>query len=64
VLRALALGARSCMIAALISTALAPTVRPAWTKAIDNHPQRVDVSMALCGVNSVKEIGRQVIVTT
>jgi L-lactate dehydrogenase (cytochrome) len=63
VLRALALGARSCMIGRAYIFGLGAGGQAGVTKAIDIIRSELDVSMALCGVNSVQEIGRQVIVT-
>jgi L-lactate dehydrogenase (cytochrome) len=60
-MRALALGARSCLIGRAYIFGLAAGGQTGVAKAIDIIRSELDVTMALCGVNSVREIGRQVI---
>ena len=60
-MRALALGARSCLIGRAYIFGLAAGGEAGVAKAIDIIRSELDVTMALCGVNSIKEIGRQVI---
>jgi L-lactate dehydrogenase (cytochrome) len=61
-MRALALGARSCLIGRAYIFGLAAGGEAGVAKAIEIIRSELDVTMALCGVNSIKEIGRQVIV--
>jgi L-lactate dehydrogenase (cytochrome) len=61
VLRALALGARSCLIGRAYLYGLGAGGESGVAKAIDIIRSELDVSMALCGVNRVQEIGRQVL---
>jgi L-lactate dehydrogenase (cytochrome) len=60
-MRALALGARSCLIGRSYIFGLAAGGQPGVARAIEIIRNELDVTMALCGVNSIKEIGRQVI---
>ena len=60
-MRALAVGARSCLIGRAYIFGLAAGGEAGVAKAIDIIRSELDVTMALCGVNSIKEIGRQVI---
>jgi L-lactate dehydrogenase (cytochrome) len=62
VLRALALGARSCMIGRAYLYGLGANGQAGVSQAIEVIRRELDVTMALCGVNSVKEIGPQVLV--
>jgi L-lactate dehydrogenase (cytochrome) len=62
VLRALALGARSCMIGRAYLYGLGANGQAGVSGAIEVIRRELDVTMALCGVNSVKEIGPQVLV--
>ena len=64
VLRALALGARSCMIGRAYLYGLGAAGEAGVTRAIEIIRNELDVSMALCGINSVREIGPQVIART
>jgi L-lactate dehydrogenase (cytochrome) len=64
VLRALALGARSCMIGRSYVYGLGAAGEVGVSKAIDFIGKELDVSMALCGVRNVKEIDRRVISET
>jgi len=60
-MRALALGARSCLIGRAYIYGLAAGGQTGVAQAIEFIRKELDVTMALCGVNSVREIGRQVI---
>ncbi|MEA2903389.1 MAG: hypothetical protein QOI12_776 [Alphaproteobacteria bacterium] len=60
-MRALALGARSCLIGRAYIFGLAAGGQAGVARAIEIIRSELDVTMALCGVNSVREIGRQVI---
>src|SRR5439155_14566125 len=62
-MRALALGARACLIGRSYIFGLAAGGEAGVAKAIDIIRSELDVTMALCGVNSVKEIGPQVLVS-
>ena len=61
VLRALALGARSCMIGRSYIYGLGAYGQAGVAKAIEILGKELDVTMALCGVNSVRNIDRRVI---
>jgi L-lactate dehydrogenase (cytochrome) len=61
VLRALALGARSCLIGRAYIFGLAAGGQAGVAKAIEVIRNELDVSMALCGVNSIREIDWRVI---
>jgi L-lactate dehydrogenase (cytochrome) len=61
VLRALALGARSCLIGRAYIYGLGASGEAGVTKAIKIIRDELDVSMALCGVNSIHQIDRRVI---
>jgi L-lactate dehydrogenase (cytochrome) len=63
-LRALALGARSCLIGRSYIFGLGAGGQAGVTKAIDIIRSELDVSMALCGVNRVRDIDRRVIAQT
>lgn len=60
-MRALALGARSCLIGRAYIYGLAAGGQHGVAQAIEFIRKELDVTMALCGVNSIREIGRQVI---
>lgn len=62
IMRALALGAKSCMIGRAYVYGLGAAGQAGVTKAIDILRKELDVTMALCGVSKVSEIGPQVIV--
>jgi L-lactate dehydrogenase (cytochrome) len=62
IMRALALGARSCMIGRAYAWGLGAGGKPGVAKAIDILKKELDVTMALCGVNRVADIGPQVLV--
>jgi L-lactate dehydrogenase (cytochrome) len=61
VLRALALGARSCMIGRSYIYGLGAGGEAGVAKAIDILGKELDVTMALCGVKRVTEIDRRVV---
>jgi L-lactate dehydrogenase (cytochrome) len=61
VLRALALGARSCMIGRSYIYGLGAGGEAGVAKAIEVLGKELDVTMALCGVKSVEDLNRQVI---
>jgi L-lactate dehydrogenase (cytochrome) len=61
VLRALALGARACMIGRAYIYGLGALGKAGVAKAIDILEKELDVAMALTGTNRVAEIGRHVI---
>jgi L-lactate dehydrogenase (cytochrome) len=60
-LRALALGARSCLIGRAYIFGLAAAGQAGVAKAIDIIRSELDVSMALCGVNSVRDVDQTII---
>ena len=60
-LRALALGARSCLIGRAYIFGLGAGGQAGVAKAIEIIRNELDVTMALCGVNSVREIDRRVL---
>ncbi len=62
VLKALALGAGACLIGKAFLYALAARGGPGVTLALDLIRRELEVSMALCGVHEVRDIGRQVLV--
>jgi L-lactate dehydrogenase (cytochrome) len=61
VMRALALGARSCMIGRAYLYGLGAGGEAGVTRAIEILRNELDVTMALTGTNSIKDIGRQVL---
>jgi len=61
VLRALALGARSCMVGRSYIYGLGAAGEAGVAKAIEFLGKELDVSMALTGVKSVREVDRRVI---
>ena len=61
-MRALAFGARSCLIGRSYIYGLGAGGQAGVTKAIDIMRNELDVTMALCGVNRVRDIDRRVIV--
>jgi L-lactate dehydrogenase (cytochrome) len=63
VLRALALGARSCMIGRAYIYGLGAAGGAGVARAIEIIRDELDVSMALTGTTSVKDVGRGVIAT-
>jgi L-lactate dehydrogenase (cytochrome) len=64
VLRALALGAHSCMIGRSYIYGLGAYGEAGVTKAIEVLGKELDVAMALCGVRNVRDIDRRVIAQT
>ena len=62
IMRALALGARSCMIGRAYAWGLGAGGKAGVAKAIDILKKEIDITMALCGVNRVADIGPQVLV--
>ena len=60
-MRALALGARSCLIGRAYIYGLGAGGQAGVAKAIEIIRKELDVTMALCGVNSIREIDRRVI---
>ena len=60
-LRALALGAKACMIGRAYIYGLGALGQAGVEKAIELLKKELDVAMALTGVNSVAEIGRHII---
>ena len=62
-LRALALGARACMIGRAYIYGLGAGGQAGVAKAIDILEKELSVAMALTGVNSIKEIGPHVLAT-
>ena len=61
VLRALALGARACMVGRSYVYGLGAGGEAGVAAAIDILARELDVTMALCGVKSVRDIDRNVI---
>ena len=61
VLRALALGARACLIGRAYVYGLGAGGEAGVAKAIEIIRKELDVTMALCGVKSVRDIDRSVI---
>jgi L-lactate dehydrogenase (cytochrome) len=61
IMRALALGARSCLIGRAYIYGLGAWGERGVGRAIDFLRKELDVTMALCGVNNVREIGGHVI---
>jgi len=62
IMRALALGARSCMIGRAYVYGLGAGGQAGVTRAIEILKKELDVTMALTGVNKISEIGSQVLV--
>lgn len=61
VMRALALGARSCMIGRAYVYGLGAFGGPGVTKALDIIANELSVTMGLCGVNTISDIDRRVL---
>jgi L-lactate dehydrogenase (cytochrome) len=61
IMRALALGARSCMIGRAYLYGLGAGGEAGVARAIEILRNELDVTMALTGTASIKEIGRQVL---
>ena len=64
IMRALALGARSCIVGRSYIYGLGAGGQAGVARAIEILGKELDVTMALCGVNSVAEIDRDVIAET
>jgi L-lactate dehydrogenase (cytochrome) len=62
VMRALALGAKSCMIGRAYIYGLGAYGGPGVTKALDILRNELSVTMGLCGVNNIAEIDKHVLV--
>jgi L-lactate dehydrogenase (cytochrome) len=62
IMRALALGARSCLIGRAYIYGLGALGERGVARAIHVLRKELDVTMALCGVNTLREIGRDVII--
>ena len=60
-MRALALGARSCMIGRAYIYGLGAGGEAGVARAIEIIRKELDVTMALTGTNSIREIGPQVV---
>ena len=60
-MRALALGARSCLIGRAYIFGLGAGGQAGVARAIEIIRNELDVTMALCGVNRVRDIDRRVI---
>ena len=61
VMRALALGAKSCMIGRAYVYGLGAFGGPGVTKALDIIASELSVTMGLCGVNTISEIDERVL---
>ncbi|MBC7584568.1 alpha-hydroxy-acid oxidizing protein [Tardiphaga sp. vice352] len=62
IMRALALGAKSCMIGRAYVYGLGAYGGPGVSKALDILRNELSVTMGLCGVNSIAEIDKHVLV--
>ncbi|HTQ82911.1 MAG TPA: alpha-hydroxy acid oxidase [Pseudolabrys sp.] len=62
IMRALALGARACMIGRAYIYGLGAAGKPGVTQAIEILKKELSVTMALTGVNRIADIGPQVLV--
>jgi L-lactate dehydrogenase (cytochrome) len=62
VLRALALGAKSCMIGRAYIYGLGAAGEAGVAKAIEVISKELSVTMGLCGVNSIKDVGPHILV--
>jgi len=62
VMRALALGAKSCMIGRAYAWGLGAGGKAGVARAIEILKKELDVTMALCGKNTIAEIGPDVLV--
>jgi L-lactate dehydrogenase (cytochrome) len=63
-MRALALGARSCIVGRSYIYGLGAGGQPGVARAIDILQKELDTTMALCGVKSVADINRDVLADT
>jgi L-lactate dehydrogenase (cytochrome) len=64
IVRALALGARSCIVGRSYIYGLGAGGEAGVARAVEILGKELDVTMALCGVKSIAEIGRDVIAQT
>jgi L-lactate dehydrogenase (cytochrome) len=64
IVRALALGARSCIVGRSYIYGLGAGGQAGVARAIEILQKELDVTMALCGVNKVADVGPQVLVET
>jgi len=62
IMRALALGARSCLIGRAYAWGLGAGGKAGVAKAIEILKKELDVTMALTGINRISEIGPHVLV--
>jgi L-lactate dehydrogenase (cytochrome) len=62
VLRALALGARACMIGRAYIYGLGAGGQPGVAKAIEIIGNELSVTMGLCGVNNIRDVGPEILV--
>jgi L-lactate dehydrogenase (cytochrome) len=62
-MRALALGAKSCMIGRAYAYGLGAGGQEGVAKAIDLLAKELTTTMGLCGVNKISEIDDQVLAT-
>src|SRR6185312_15257335 len=62
IMRALALGARSCLIGRAYAWGLGAGGKAGVARAIEILKKKLDVTMALTGMNRISEIGRHVLV--
>jgi len=60
-MRALALGARSCLIGRSYIYGLGAAAQPGVARAIDIIRDELGVTMALCGISRVRDIDRRVL---
>ena len=60
-MRALALGARSCLIGRSYIFGLGAGGQPGVAAVIDILKKELDVTMALCGIKFIKDIDRRAI---
>jgi len=58
VMRALALGAKGCMVGRAYVYGLGAAGEAGVTRALEILKSELDITMGLCGVRTVKEIGR------
>ncbi len=63
-MRALALGARSCIVGRSYIYGLGAGGQAGVARAIEILRKELDVTMALCGVKSIAEINRDVLADT
>jgi L-lactate dehydrogenase (cytochrome) len=63
-MRALALGARSCIVGRSYIYGLGAGGQAGVARAIDILKKELDVTMALCGVSKVSDINRDVLAET